>query len=168
MLCPTPLILFPTVDTTSPANPPAVATVLETVGRIASDTLFKTQPVAISNFVGSYYAPLVWDLAVVFPVFGLLSFSFGGFFFGAADVGADLDPSSLSVTSSTLGVSFSLDPFWNLVVLILGRGGGLGVELAGKAFGLGGSFGACRIFHAGLALGAPCDLVTVMLAKSKS
>lgn len=40
-------MLLPTVQATSPANPPAEDTVLETVGAIASETLFSTQPVAI-------------------------------------------------------------------------------------------------------------------------
>jgi hypothetical protein len=46
-LCPTPLMLLPKEETTPPAKPPALATVLETVGAMASETLLRTQPVAI-------------------------------------------------------------------------------------------------------------------------
>ncbi len=51
MLSPTPLILLPTPQTTSPATPPAVETMLETVGASASETLLRTQPVAIFRIV---------------------------------------------------------------------------------------------------------------------
>jgi hypothetical protein len=53
MLCPTPLMLLPTVETTPPAKPPALATVLETVGAMASETLLRTQPVAILELNGT-------------------------------------------------------------------------------------------------------------------
>lgn len=55
MLSPTPLILLPTEQTTSPATPPADETILETVGASASETLLRTQPVAIlkaAEFIG--------------------------------------------------------------------------------------------------------------------
>lgn len=107
----------------------------------------------------------------------LVSFSFGIFFFElpfagfkAPLVAVDFAPfefevSSVSVTSVILGVLLSED-CWNLVVLMLGRIGGLGVELDGRAFGFGGSFGMpLPPFHEGMALGGP--LLNVTLSQSQ-
>ena len=180
MLSPTPLILLPTVQTTSPATPPAVETILETVGARASETLLRTQPVAMLEIAELYWAPLTCSLEVpltaldvlgalgaAFTLAAPVSLSFGMLFLGFPLVGfkallvavgfvpSDFGMSSVSVTSVILGVVLSED-FWNLVVLMLGRTGGLGVELDGKAFGFGGSFGmALPPFHAGVIFGAP-------------
>ena len=105
------------------------------------------------------------------------SFALGMFFFGMSLVGfgppfvtvclsaAGFEAGSVSVTSVILDVFLS-DKVWNRVALMLGRGFGLWVELAGRALGLGGSLGALGAFHAGVTLGAPSDLVYVTLKKS--
>ena len=78
-------------------------------------------------------------------LFGLESFNLGIFFFGAPSVGfgrvfvalegapSCFEPSTVSVTSSILGVFLSQEALPNLVALILGRGVGLGVEVGGRA-----------------------------------
>lgn len=100
------------------------------------------------------------------PVFVLAVFNFGMSFFEVAFL--DFPGSFGSVTSVILGFSLSSKESWNRVVLRFARGAGLGVELAGRAFGcLGGSLGMVLPFQAGIALGAPCDLLKDTLNQSQ-
>lgn len=98
-------------------------------------------------------APVSLGFGVFFLGFPLVDFK--ALLVAVGFVPSDFGLSSVSVTSVILGVLLSED-FWVLEVLILGRTGGLGVELDGKAFGFGGSLGmALPPFHAGVTFGAP-------------
>ena len=80
---------------------------------------------------------------------------------------APSESTSLTLGSSLGGFLPCFSERAVLVALIFGRAFGFGeVLLAGVS--LGGSFGACRTFQAGLTLGAAPDLVAVMLMKSRS
>ncbi len=109
-------------------------------------------------------------LGVAFGLATFDLFNFGRLFFGLPLGGFKTPDSfdfamfSVLVTSVILAEPPSSRGFWNLVVLMLGRTGGLWVELDGKAFCLGASFGiALPPFHAGTICGAPSDLENVRL-----
>lgn len=90
--------------------------------------------------------------------------SLGGFLLG-------LSPVWLPVSDVLDGLSSST--FWDfgvdLVELIGGRPAGLGVAAGSAGCSFGGSFGAVRTFHSGLALGAclPRDAETLIKSWSK-
>lgn len=108
---------LPNAVTKSPAKPPAEATVLETVGAMASDTLLSTQPVAMIEEVLVYWGWLpLGDLIVVFTVLAVpgadlpffASFNLGIAFFVVGLVALGLVVSSSSVTSEILEFSLSV------------------------------------------------------------